>query len=166
MDTKSKDRLREIVAYLIFGVLTTAVGMLTYFGILWLGESVLSISPSTNEFYFVRIAAELLHWVAAVLFAFFTNKRWVFTSADSEASTLKQLTVFAGGRVLTLGLDTAVTLGTVWLLQATGYEALTLSFIITLTVSADFIAKMVASVFVVVSNYFISKIFVFKDKKE
>ena len=166
MDTKSKDRLREMVAYLIFGVLTTAVGMLTYFGILWLGESVLSISPSASEFYSVRLAAELLQWVAAVLFAFFTNKRWVFTSADSEASTLKQLTVFAGGRVLTLGLDTAVTLGTVWLLQATGYEALTLSFIITFTLSVDIISKIAASVLVVIANYFISKIFVFKDKKE
>lgn len=165
MDTKSKNRLREIVAYLIFGVLTTAVGMLTYFGILWLGESVLSISPSANEFYLVRIAAELLHWIAAVLFAFFTNKRWVFTSADSEASTLKQLTVFAGGRVLTLGLDTAVTLGTVWLLQTTGYEAITLSFIINVTLSADIISKIAAAVLVVIANYFISKIFVFKDKK-
>ena len=163
---KSKERLSEIASYLLFGVLTTAVAMLTYFGVLWFGEGVLSMHPSASEFYSVRLAAELLQWVVAVLFAFFTNKRWVFKNADNEASTAKQLAIFAGGRLLTLGLDTALTLGTVWILQTVGYETATLSLIITLPLSADFVAKMVASVFVVISNYFISKIFVFKDKKE
>ena len=159
---KNKEKLREVISYLIFGVLTTAVGMLTYFGILWLGENLLSITPSENAFYLVRIAAQILHWIAAVLFAFFTNKRWVFTSADKDVSVIKQLVIFAGGRLATLGLDTLLTFGTVWVLQAIKYEAIDIKIF---SITSDVISKIVASVFVIIVNYFISKIFVFKDKK-
>ena len=139
--------------------------MLIYFIILWAGEHLLALSPECGAFYYVRIVAEILQWVGGVLFAFFTNKKWVFTEADQEVSTLKQLRIFAGSRLLTLGLDALLTFGTVWILQTAGYKEFTLTFIITLTVTADLISKIVAAVFVVISNYFISKIFVFKNKK-
>ncbi len=162
---KENKKLRELIAYLIFGVLTTAVSMLIYFIILWAGEHLLALSPEGGAFYYVRIVAEILQWVGGVLFAFFTNKKWVFTEADQEVSTLKQLRIFAGSRLLTLGLDALLTFGTVWILQTAGYREFSLTFIITLTVTADLISKIVAAVFVVISNYFISKIFVFKNKK-
>ncbi len=158
--------VREIAIYLIFGVLTTAVAMLTYFGVLWAGETILAIEPTENDFYYVRLAAEILQWIIAVLFAFFTNKKWVFTDADRDVSTLKQLGIFASGRLVTLGLDTLITFGSVWLLQKVGYAEFSLNILITLSVSADFIAKMAASVVVVISNYFISKLFVFKKKTD
>ena len=103
--------------------------------------------------------------IIAVLFAFFTNKKWVFTDADRDVSTLKQLSVFAGGRLVTLGLDALVTFGTVALLQSAGYLEFTVNILISLTVTADLIAELVASVIVVVTNYFISKLFVFKKAK-
>ena len=165
LSLKENKKLRELIAYLIFGVLTTVVSMLIYFVILWVGEHLLALSPEGGAFYYVRIVAEILQWVGGVLFAFFTNKKWVFTEADREVSTLKQLRIFAGSRLLTLGLDALLTFGTVWLLQTAGYKEFTLTFIITLTVTADLISKIVAAVFVVISNYFISKIFVFKNKK-
>ncbi len=165
LNLKENKKLRELIAYLIFGVLTTAVSMLIYFIILWAGEYLLSLSPEDGAFYYVRIVAEILQWAGGVLFAFFTNKKWVFTEADQEVSTLKQLQIFAGSRLLTLGLDAILTFGTVWLLQTAGYREFALTFIITLTVTADLISKIVAAVFVVISNYFISKIFVFKNKK-
>ena len=165
LSLKENKKLRELIAYLIFGVLTTAVSMLIYFIILWAGEHLLALSPEGGAFYYVRIVAEILQWVGGVLFAFFTNKKWVFTEADQEVSTLKQLRIFAGSRLLTLGLDALLTFGTVWILQTVGYKEFTLTFIITLTVTADLISKIVAAVFVVISNYFISKIFVFKNKK-
>jgi len=165
LSLKENKKLRELIAYLIFGVLTTAVSMLIYFIILWAGEHLLALSPEGGAFYYVRIVAEILQWVGGVLFAFFTNKKWVFTEADQEVSTLKQLRIFAGSRLLTLGLDALLTFGTVWILQTAGYKEFTLTFIITLTVTADLISKIVAAVFVVISNYFISKIFVFKNKK-
>ena len=165
MKKEANERARELVAYLIFGVLTTAVGMLTYFGILAFGENVLKIAASSGEFYTVRLIAEIIQWIAAVLFAFFTNRKWVFTNADRSVPLVRQLTVFAGGRLVTLGLDALVTFGTVWVLQASGYVEFAIDLLITLNVTADLIAKLIASVVVVVTNYFISKLFVFKKAK-
>ena len=156
---------REIISYLIFGVLTTAVSMATYFGILWIGKGILHIGPDEGRFYYVRLVAEILQWIFAVLFAFFTNKKWVFTDADGNTSAAKQLMIFASGRLITLGLDALITFGTVALLQSAGYVPFSISLLIELTVSADLIAKVVASVVVVVTNYFISKLLVFKRAK-
>ena len=161
-------KYREIIMYLIFGVLTTVVGIGTYTLIFIFAEHGLKLDLSdkgTPIYLTVYLSAQILHWIAAVLFAFFTNKKWVFTEADQEVSTLKQLRIFAGSRLLTLGLDALLTFGTVWILQTAGYKEFTMTFIITLTVTADLISKIVAAVFVVISNYFISKIFVFKNKK-
>ncbi len=151
--------------YIVFGVLTTAVSLLIYFIVLEVGEHLLSLSPDSGAFYYVRLVGEVLQWVGGVLFSFFTNKKWVFTEADQSASTVKQLEVFAGSRLVTLGLDAGLTLGTVWLLQTVGYEAFTLKFIISVAVTADLISKAVSAVFVVVINYFISKLLVFRSKK-
>ena len=156
---------KEVASYLIFGVLTTVVAMATYFGTLWLGEYILAIDPLGSDFYYVRLAAEILQWIVAVIFAFFTNKKWVFTNADQNTSTMKQLTVFAGGRLITLGLDTLITFGTVWALQSSGYVEFAIDLLINLNVTADLIAKLIASVVVVVTNYFISKLFVFRRKR-
>lgn len=165
LSLKENKKLRELISYLFFGVLTTAVSTFIYFVILWLGEHLLALSAEDGRFYYVRLVAEIVQWVGGVLFAFFTNKKWVFTEADKSVSSIKQLRIFAGSRLLTLGLDALLTFGTVWLLQAAEYKEFDLSFIITVTVSADLISKIVAAVFVVVSNYFISKVFVFKNKQ-
>ena len=160
---KNNDKMREILVYLIFGVLTTAVGMGTYFLILSVGEYVFHTSPETPGFYAVRAVAQILHWVAAVLFAFFTNKKWVFTNAEETDSVTKQLCKFAGSRLVTLGLDTAITFGTVWILQMLAYETVKFWFV---SMTADLISKIIAAIVVTISNYILSKLFVFKDKKE
>ena len=161
-NSKRKDALREIAVYLLFGVLTTVVAMVTYFGILWFGEHKLNINPDDAEFNMVRIVAEVLQWIMAVLFAFFTNKKWVFKDADTSISTGIQLLRFSSSRLATLGLDALITLGTVWLLQALSYETKTL---LGIGITADLIAKLLASVAVVISNYILSKLFVFKANK-
>ena len=159
---KNKEKLREIVSYLIFGVLTTVVGMGTYFGILLLGEHALHISPDSAEFNAVRVVAQILHWVFAVLFAFFTNKKWVFVDAENDVPIMTQLLKFAASRLATLGLDTVITFGTVWILQALAYQTFS---IIGIPISPDLISKIAASVVVIITNYALSKLFVFKEKK-
>ena len=170
MDQKkaNKERFREISVYLVFGVLTTVVGMGTYFGILWLGEHVLHVTAEDAAFNIIRVVAQILHWVFAVLFAFFTNKKWVFTSAEDDISTVNQLLRFSASRLATLGLDTLVTFGTVWILQALDYHDVSLGFIglDSVFISADLISKIMASVVVLITNYILSKIFVFRSKKE
>ena len=154
-------KYREIITYLFFGVVTTAVSMGVYFAILAIAEYLGGVSPKSPEFNAIRLVAQVLQWVAGVLVAFFTNKKWVFNASGTGASeTARELGTFALGRVGTLGLDTVLTFGTVWALDALGY----VPFKFILTFTADLWSKIVASVVVIISNYVISKFLVFKKK--
>ena len=154
-------KYREIIVYLVFGVLTTVVSMGVYFAILLVSEHFGNISPEDSAFNGIRLVAQILQWVAGVLVAFFTNKKWVFNAGGtSTKETFNELSKFALGRVGTLGLDTVLTFGTVWILNAVGY----VPFKIILTFTADLWSKIVASIVVIISNYVISKYLVFKKK--
>lgn len=155
------EKYREIIIYLVFGVLTTLVSMGVYFGILLFAEHVCKISPNEAGFNVIRLVAQIVQWVAGVLVAFFTNKKWVFNAGGTtKQETSKELSKFALGRIGTLGLDTALTFGTVWLLNAMNY----VPFKFILTFTADLWSKIVASIVVIITNYIISKFFVFKKK--
>ena len=162
-------KYEQIIKYLFFGVMTTVVGWVVYFGVLFLGKLVFSIPVEDTvsaRYLAVYTAAQVIQWVAAVLFAFFTNKKWVFTDADKNASVIKQLFVFAGGRLLTFGLDYVVTyfgaLGLCALLEwASKVALLGREWNIN-----EIAAKLVAAVIVIIGNYFFSKLLVFKKKKE
>ena len=67
--------------------------------------------------------------------------------------------------MLTLVLDTVLTFGIVALLGALSYEAILLP-LVKIPLSADLIAKCVAAVFVIVGNYILSKLFVFRKSRE
>lgn len=154
-------KYREIIVYLVFGFITTAVSMGVYFAILLLAEHLGGISPDTPEFNVIRLVAQALQWIAGVLVAFFTNKKWVFNAGGTtKKETTRELSKFALGRVGTLGLDTALTFGTVWILNAMNY----VPFRFILTFTADLWSKIVASVVVIITNYIISKFIVFKKK--
>lgn len=155
------EKYREIITYIFFGIITTAVSMGVYFAILLFAEYVGKISPNESTFNVVRLVAQIIQWVAGVLVAFFTNKKWVFNAGGTtKKETAKELLSFSLGRVGTLGLDTALTFGTVWLLNALNY----VPFKFILTFTADLWSKIVASVVVIITNYVISKFFVFKKK--
>ncbi len=160
---------REVLMYLIFGVLTTFVGWSVYYAVLLGGRAVFDIpsGETTSARYFaLYTAAQIIQWVCAVLFAFFTNRAWVFTEADKPTSLWKQLLPFAGGRVITLGLDYVITIGLTLGLGAL-IPAWTAASLFGKTVNlCELASKVVAAVVVIVANYIISKLFVFKNKKE
>ncbi len=159
----------EIARYLFFGVLTTFVGWAVYFTLLWGGRALFDIpaDDTTSAAYLgVYTVAQIIQWVCAVLFAFFTNRKWVFTYADRSTGVMSQLAVFAGGRLLTLGLDYLVTL-----LGTNGLAALLpgLSGVyvgaLDRTVNfAEVLSKIAAAVVVIIVNYIFSKLFVFRKK--
>lgn len=156
------EKYREIILYLIFGVLTTAVSFITYFLLFHVGVALIG---QAYEWY-VRIAAQILQWVAGVLFAFFTNKKYVFGDTNTQTRHMwRKLAEFSASRVLTLVLDTVLTFGIVALLGALSYEAILLP-LVKIPLSADLIAKCVAAVFVIVGNYILSKLFVFRKSRE
>ena len=131
-----KDFIRkhyDVLAYLFFGGLTTVVNYLVYL-------------PCYNLLHFSGAVSNAIAWVAAVAFAFLTNKPFVFKSHDWSAKVvLPELGKFLGCRVGSGVLETAIIFVFVDLLQWDGN-----------------LMKLATSVLVVVLNYFGSKFLVFK----
>jgi putative flippase GtrA len=162
-------KYREVLMYLIFGGLTTVVGFGVYYAVLLGGRAILGIpveETTSARYWALYTAAQIIQWVCAVLFAFFTNRAWVFTKADKSTSVWKQLLPFAGGRLVTLGLDYVITFGLTLALAAL-IPAWTSVALFGRTFNlCEISSKVVAAVVVIVANYFISKLLVFKNKKE
>lgn len=161
-------KYREIILYLVFGVLTTLVGWAVYFALLWAWKWIFAIpaEDTSSGIYFAGYTiAQVVQWVAAVLFAFFTNRAWVFTDADKAASIWVQLAKFSAGRVATFGVDYVVTFFGGWALASAFPMITSVSLIGREWNLAEIGAKVVAAVIVIVCNYIFSKIFVFKNKK-
>ena len=160
---------RELIMYLIFGFLTTVVGWSVYYVVLLGGRAIFGIpvdETASGRYFALYTAAQILQWVCAGLFAFFTNRAWVFTKADKSVSVWKQLITFAGGRVITLGIDYVITFGLTLGLAAL-IPAWTAVVVWGKTLNlCELASKLVASVAVIISNYVVSKLFVFKNKKE
>lgn len=161
-------KYEEIIKYLIFGVLTTLVGWIVYFVLLWALKAAFGIDAGdTTSVKYIAIytVAQVIQWIAAVLFAFFTNKKWVFTKAETEVSTVSQLIKFAGGRVITFFVDYLVTLFAAMGIASVISGSTAVSFLGREWNMAEISAKVIAAVIVIICNYIFSKIFVFKDKK-
>ena len=131
------ERSREIVAYLFFGVLTTAINWI----ICLLPHYVLSLSVTiTNS----------LAWFVSVFFAYATNKPFVFKSKDTSFKVIiVEAIKFFGSRLLTGVLETIILKVTV--------ENLLWNAVLW---------KAIASILVVILNYIFSKFFVFKKNKQ
>lgn len=138
---------KEILLYLGFGVATTAVNFLTF----WVLEGLLGA-----ELYLLN---NVLAWVAAVIFAFVTNKLFVFQSKSWAWNCLrKEVPEFVGARILSLGVEE---LGLWLFVDLLGFDALVFP-ILTFTVTGTLLAKLVLAVIVVIMNYFFSKFIIFK----
>lgn len=132
-------KYQEIINYLIVGVLTTVVSIVTYF----LFSLVLDIE---NNILF--ILANVLSWICAVIFAYVTNKKFVFnTTTSNKKEEIKVFSMFVSSRITTLLIELAFMFITVKVMLIN-----------------DKIAKVVAQFIVIVLNYILSKLFVFKKK--
>ena len=107
-----------------------------------------------TRFEFIRgfgineLIANALAWVFAVLFSYITNKRWVFrVSTPTKTAALVQMFAFFSGRFFTLIIE----------------ETIIFVFITMLSYPSMWV-KLAAQVVVVVLNYIISKLFVFKNQ--
>lgn len=151
-------RYREVILYLIFGVLTTVVDFAVY-------TPLTALLGADYKLFGIPwyLITSVIAWIAAVLFAYITNKLWVFEKKDTSLRALaRELPAFAGGRVLTL----LIQLFLMWLMiDLTHLDKTAL-----LTFGAgligqngDFAVKAIVAVIVVILNYIISKLLVFRD---
>lgn len=125
----------DVITYLFFGVLTTAVNYLVYLPV----YNLLGLSAALSN---------AIAWVVAVAFAYLTNKPFVFKSHDWSAKTvIPELTKFVSCRIASGAMETGILLLTVDILHWNGN-----------------IWKLLTSVLVVILNYFGSKLLVFKKK--
>lgn len=130
------EKYADVISYLFFGVLTTAVNYLVYLPCLyWLGLD--------------AWLSNVLAWIVSVGFAFLTNKPFVFKSHDWSWSVVwPELTKFVGCRIGSGVLETVI----IWLcVDWLGWNGA--------------VMKIITAVLVIVLNYFGSKFMVFKKKK-
>jgi len=134
---------REVLMYLFFGVMTTLVSFLTA----GISKYLLELAGMGKDP--VSVLSTLISWICAVTFAYVTNRIWVFDSKVKGAKgILAEMVSFYGGRVFTL----LVEMGMMWL----GYSVMGINYWVT---------KIVANIVVLVLNYVISKLFVFRKNK-
>ena len=128
---------KEVITYLIFGVLTTLVNYAVYL-------------PLYNWAHLSATLSNAIAWIAAVAFAFLTNKPFVFGSHDWHAKVvLPELIKFVGCRVGSGMAETAIIFAAVDTLHWNGN-----------------IWKILTSILVVILNFIASKLLVFNKKEE
>lgn len=129
---------KEIINYLIIGVLTTLISIGVY--------TILTISILNPNNAIELQIANVISWIIAVLFAYITNRKYVFESKDKNI--LGELIKFSGSRITTLLI-----------------EIVFMFIFVSLIHFNDKIMKIIAQIIVIVLNYVFSKIFVFKKAK-
>ena len=129
-------KYEEVLSYLIFGFLAFVVNYVVYA----VGIKAFSLNYQVSN---------MIAWVVAVIFAYWTNRTFVFKSKTKEiTSLLREFASFVSARLATLVLEIVI----LWL------------FVDVLNIN-DMFAKLVGQFVVIVTNYFLSKLWIFKKKK-
>ncbi len=123
-------KYKEIINYLIFGGLTTLISIVTY-------------ALFAKVFNIDYLISNVLSWIIAVLFAYITNKIFVFESKSKK--NIKEITSFFFFRIVSLLI-----------------EMIILYIFVDMFHIDDLFTKIIAQVIVIVANYVFSKVFVFK----
>lgn len=133
----------EVIRYLIFGVLTTLVNLTVKYLLLF------TLLDAKNALE-LQIAV-IISWIVAVIFAYVTNRKYVFKSKNSNY--LKEISSFVIARIVTLILEMFI----MWF------------FITLLKLNNDIwviFITIISQMLVIIANYIFSKLFVFKSKKK
>ena len=127
-------KYKELILYLIFGVLTTLVNYISY----------LLLAP----IFSTTTIPTAIAWLISVLFAYFTNRKFVFESKVTDGKAiLREFFSFFGARLFSGLLDVAV----MWVFaDIIGFN--------------DKVVKLLSNVVVVVFNYIASKLIIFRKK--
>ncbi|MBQ3007184.1 MAG: GtrA family protein [Clostridia bacterium] len=151
---------KEIITYVFFGVLTTVVNLATFYvfkklfiSICWDGvfnaiipedSAIIRIFSGGSDY----LDANAIAWVVGVIFAFVTNKLWVFESKSWKPSIAgKEFTGFLGARIFSFVVET-----------------LMMFVMVSLLTWNEFVSKIIVGIVVVIINYVFSKLIIFKNK--
>ena len=133
------NKYKEIINYMIFGGLTTLVNLSVKYILLF------TVFEASNP---IELQITIVSsWIAAVIFAYVTNRKYVFKS--NKENKLKEFISFVVGRIVTLLLEMFI----MWY------------FVTFLKLNSDLyviLFTIIAQTFVIIGNYVFSKLFVFK----
>lgn len=128
---------REMILYIVFGVLTTVLNLVIYF--------VMTEGMAQNESFSYFIA-----WVVAVAFAFVTNKKFVFSSKTKRAkAVLYELATFVGGRLLTFAIGEIL-----------------ITVFVSMLAQSNVLWKILTNIIEIVVNWLVSKMITFRKKSD
>ena len=149
--TELISKYKELITYVFFGALTTGVNFIAF----WLFSKLLG-----EDLYYISNA---IAWFVSVVFAYITNKLFVFESKSFAPKILfKEITTFFGARIFSFLAEEGGLFFFVWMLQIGNY-----SFnLFGIEINGQLIAKLILAVFVVILNYFASKFVIFRKKAE
>ena len=131
-------KYKEIIIYLIFGILTTIISLLTYY--------LLTYTILNSEKPLELQIANIISWITCVTFAYITNRKYVFNSQNTNI--IKEIIKFYTSRLSTLFLD-----------------MLFMYILVTKLNLNDKIIKIIIQFIIIILNYILSKILVFKSKE-
>ena len=141
-------KYKTVIAYLFFGVCTTVVNWVAYILFMTLFSS-LGMNGELNI-----VISNVISWIFAVIFAFITNKLWVFDSKSFEKKKLfYEIWTFVSARLVTLLIETGI-LYLAALIFGSDNNIVNITW------------KIITSVIVVVLNYIFSKLIIFRKKDE
>lgn len=143
-------KYKELIMYVIFGVLTTLVN----FGTFWIFTKILG-----EDSYLINNA---IAWVVGVVFAYITNKLFVFDSKSWNLKLVtKEVVEFFGARVLSFLVEEG---GMLLFITVLGFGEKSLE-LLGFTITGQFVVKILLAVIVVVLNYIFSKFFIFRKQE-
>ncbi|MBR5231230.1 MAG: GtrA family protein [Clostridia bacterium] len=147
---KDKEKMRELISYLIFGVLTTVVSWGVYY--VWRQAFKMTSYPTDSAAYtLIATSGQVVSFVLSVLFAFVTNKKYVFKSEKTAGSGLwREFALFVSARIMA------------WVLFDLALFNLLLLIAKNMIADADLWLKLLMNVLVVIFNYVASKWVIFK----
>lgn len=130
-------KYEEIINYIIVGGCTTLINLVVYFVLI---NTIFSTKGNLD----IQIA-NVIAWICSVLFAYVTNRKFVFKSSTKGREKLKEISSFFGSRVVSLIMDIA--------LMFILYSVMHIN---------DTISKLIDQVVIIVANYVLAKLLVFK----
>lgn len=127
------EKYKSILMYLFFGICTTVINIVTY----WMFYISLD---------FPNVLSTIFSWIISVLFAYITNKLWVFESRSFGKKVLvREIATFFGARFISGIIDLAI-----------------MFLFVDMLLFPAMIIKFISNIFVVIFNYVASKVLIFK----
>lgn len=142
-------KYRELITYVIFGVLTTVVSLVSF----KIFDSILGEG--------LYLVSNVISWIFAVSFAYVTNKLWVFESKSWKSNVIiKEIIGFVSARLFSLGVEE---LGLWLLIDIFSIGKISVD-LFSFNINGNMIAKLIMQFVVIVLNYVFSKLVIFKKK--